>query len=127
MRGFSYSMDEIVIQNLRLRCLLGFSQHEIGKKQDVVINMTFYTDLRTAGETDNPDDILNYRTINKAVIEHVEASAYKTVEALANSIAKLAVLDYDVPHIRVEVYKPAALRFADNVGVIIERKPDDYA
>jgi dihydroneopterin aldolase / 2-amino-4-hydroxy-6-hydroxymethyldihydropteridine diphosphokinase len=119
-------MDQILIQNLRLRCLLGFSQHEIGKKQDVIISMTLYTDLRKAGESDNPDDVLNYRTVNKAVIEHVENSSYKTVEALAESIARLAVTEYAVPHIRVEVHKPAALRYTDSVGVIIERTRESY-
>lgn len=120
-------MDCIVIQNLRLRCLIGFSEHELKHKQDVIITMTLYTDLRRAGETDNPDDVLNYRTVNKAVIAHVENSAYKTVEALATSIARLAVLEYGVPRIRVEVYKPGALRYADTVGVIIERSPEDFA
>jgi len=118
--------DQIVIQNLRLRCMIGFSEHERKDKQDVLINMTFFTDLRAAAESDNPADVLNYRTVNKAVIAHVEASAYQTVEALAASIAKLAITQHHVPHIRVEVYKPGALRFADNVGVIIERAQEDY-
>lgn len=120
-------MDQIVIKNLRLRCQIGFSEHELGKLQDVVITMILHTDLKQAGLSDNPDDVLNYRTINKAVIAHVEASAYKTVEALAENIARLAVVEYHVPHIQVEVYKPRALRYADDVGVIIHRKPEDYA
>lgn len=118
--------DQILIQNLRLRCVIGFSEHELGAKQDVLINLTLFTDLRKVGQSDNPDDVLNYRTVNKAVIAHVEGSAYKTVEALAESIAKLAILEEAVPHIRVEVYKPGALRFADSVGVIIERDRQDY-
>ena len=119
-------MDQILIQNLRLRCFIGFSEHELRDKQDVVINMTLFADLRAAGESDNPDDLIDYRTVNKAVIAHVEASRYKTLEALAASIARLAVTEQGVAHIRVEVFKPGALRFADNVGVIIERKRDDY-
>jgi FolB domain-containing protein len=120
-------VDQILIQNLRLRCFIGFSEHELRDKQDVVINMTLFTDLRAAGEDDNPDDLLNYRTVNKAVIAHVEASHYNTVEALAANIARLAITEQGVPHIRVEVFKPGALRFADNVGVVIERTRDDYA
>ncbi len=119
-------MDQIIVKNLRLRCEIGFSDHELGKKQDVIISMTFFTDLRAAGRTDNPDDVLNYRTVNKAVIAHVESSSYKTVEALAESIARLAIRDHAVPRLRVEVYKPGALRYADTVGVIIERQAEDY-
>jgi FolB domain-containing protein len=120
-------MDEIRIENLRLRCMIGFSDHELKHKQDVVINLCFFTNLRRAGETDNPDDILNYRTVNKAVIAHVEESHYKTVEALATGIAKVAILECGVPQLRVEVYKPGALRFADNVGVVIERSASDFS
>ncbi len=119
--------DQILIQNLRLRCLIGFSPHELKDKQDVIITMTLFTDTRRAGDSDNPEDLLNYRTVNKAVIQHVESSAYKTLEALANSIARLVITEYGVEHLKVEVYKPGALRFTDKVGVIIERTRKDYA
>jgi FolB domain-containing protein len=121
------SIDQILIQGLRLRCEIGFSPHELGKKQDVLINLTFFTDLRRAGQSDDPQDVLDYRTVNKAIIAHVEASHYKTVEALAENIARLAIVEHAVPHVRVEVYKPHALRFSDNVGVMIERQAADYA
>jgi FolB domain-containing protein len=119
--------DYIEIENLRLRCLIGFSEWERDKKQDVVINMTLYTDLRKGGETDDPDDILNYKTVNKAVIQMVEASSYKTLEALATAIARVAVVDCGAPRIIVRVHKPGALRYADSVGVVIERTREDFA
>lgn len=120
-------MDIIRIEKLRLRCLIGFNAHELKDKQDVVISMDLFTDLRKGGESDNPDDILNYRTVNKAVIEHVEASHYKTLEALATGIAKVAIVDCAAPHVRVIVEKPNALRFTDNVMVIIERRAEDFS
>ncbi len=119
--------DRIEIHALRLRCMIGFSEHELKDKQDVIIHMTLFTDLRKGGESDDPNDILNYRTVNKAVIRHVEESRYKTVEALATSIAKVAILECGVPHIQVTVEKPGALRFADSVGVTIERTTADFA
>ncbi len=118
--------DRITIHALRLRCMIGFSQHELKDKQDVIIHMTLFTDLHKGGETDDPNDILNYRTVNKAVIRHVEASHYKTVEALAANIAKVAILECGVPHIEVTVEKPGALRFADSVSVTIERTTSDF-
>jgi len=120
-------MDIIRIENLRLRCFIGFNAHELKDKQDVVITMELYSDIRKGGEGDNPDDILNYKTVNKAVIAHVEASRYKTLEALATNIAKVAIVECSVPHIQVTVEKPNALRFTDNVMVIIERKTEDFA
>lgn len=118
--------DMIEIESLRLRCLIGFSEWELDKKQDVVIHMTLFTDIRKGGLSDNPDDILNYKTVNKAVIQIVEASHYKTLEALATAIARVAIVDCGVLHIRVKVEKPGALRFADSVAIVIERTTEDF-
>lgn len=120
-------MDQIHVQNLRLRCYIGFKEHELRDMQDVVISMWLFTDLRQAGESDNPDDLLNYRTINKAVIRHVDGARYNTIEALATSIARIVIIEHGVQRVKVAVYKPGALRFTDNVGVIIERTREDFA
>lgn len=118
--------DTIEIDNLRLRCIIGFSPHEVKDKQDVVISLRIHTDMKKAGETDNPDDAFNYRTVTKAVIQHVEASQYKLVEALAAAIARICVVDFHAESVQVRVHKPGALRFADSVGVVIERTQADY-
>lgn len=120
-------MDIIEIDNLRLRCLIGFSPHERKDKQDVVISLRIGADMRQAGKSDNPDDAFNYRTITKAIIGHVEASSYYLVEKLAAEIARICVIDHNAPYVQVRVHKPGALRFADSVGVVIERTADDFA
>ncbi len=119
-------MDIIEIDALRLRCVIGFSAHELKDKQDVVISLRIGTDLRRAGQTDNPDDTFNYRTVTKAIIQHVEDSHYKLVEALAASIARI-VIAHGAAWVQVRVHKPGALRFSDSVGVVIERTPNDFA
>lgn len=119
--------DTIEIDNLRLRCMIGFSAHELKDKQDVVISLRLHADMRRAGETDDPDDAFNYRTVTKAIIAHVEASQYKLVEALAVAIARICVVDHDAAWVQVRVHKPHALRFSDSVGVVIERTADDFA
>lgn len=120
-------MDIIEIDNLRLRCMIGFSEHERKDKQDVVISLRIGTDMRLAGKTDNPDDTFNYRTVTKAIIRHVEESTYYLVEKLAAEIARICVVDYHAPYVQVRVHKPGALRFSDSVGVVIERTADDFA
>jgi FolB domain-containing protein len=117
--------DTIEIDNLRLRCMIGFNPHELKDKQDVVISLRIQTDIRTAGRTDNPEVALNYRTITKAIIQHVEASSYKLVEALAESIARI-VIEHGAEAVQVRVHKPHALRFSDSVGVVIQRTGTDY-
>jgi FolB domain-containing protein len=120
-------MDIIEIDNLRLRCVIGFSEHERKDRQDVVIGLRIGADMRRAGATDNPDDAFNYRTVTKAIIGHVEASSYYLVEALATAIARICVVEHGAEWVQVRVHKPGALRFADSVGVVIERARDDFA
>ena len=119
--------DKIIIRDLLLRCIIGINDWEREAKQDVLINLVIVTDMQKAGASDNPDDILNYRSITKAIIKHVEASQYRLVEALAAAIARICCVDFKAPKVIVRVEKPGALRFARSVGVEIEREPADFA
>lgn len=120
------ALDKIIVRDLLLRGIIGLNDWEREKKQDILINLTLFTDTRRGGMTDQAGDILNYRTITKAIIAHVEDSAYYTVEALATAIARLCVVDHEAELAIVRVEKPGALRFARSVGVEIERERADF-
>lgn len=119
-------MDIIEVRNLRLRALIGFSPHELDAPQDVVVSLRLGLEERRAGESDDPNDAFNYRTIVKAIIQFVESSRFALLEKLAEEIARLALFDFKAPHIEVRVHKPGALRRSDSVGVHIVRRPGDY-
>lgn len=112
--------DRILVRDLLVRGIIGVNDWEREKKQDILINLELEFDLRPAAESDDVEDALNYRTLTKAVIAHVEASSYQLVEALAEAIARLC-LEHGARRVRVRVEKPGALRFAASVGVEIER------
>lgn len=120
-------MDEIEIQNLRLRTVIGFSEHELDAPQDIVVSLRIGLADRRAGETDDPADAFNYRTVTKAIIQFVEASRFSLVEKLAAEIARLVVIDFGAPHVEVAVHKPGALRRSDSVGIRIARSADDFS
>ena len=119
-------MDVIEISNLRLRAVIGFSAHELDAAQDIVVNLRIGIDERLAGETDQPDDAFNYRTITKAIIRFVEASRFFLLEKLAEQIARMAVIDFKARQVEVSVHKPGALRRSDSVGIRIVRQASDY-
>jgi len=119
--------DRIHIKNLLLRTIIGLNDWEREKRQDVLINLTLFTDMRAAGQSDDAADVLNYRTIAKAVIAYVESSQHYLVEALATEIARICVVDHSAERVIVQVEKPGALRFAESVGVEIERTRADFA
>lgn len=119
--------DRIEIRDLLVRGILGTNDWERENKQDILIQLTLFADLARAGATDSIDDTINYRTVTKEVIGHVESSARFTVEALAADLAALCLRHRGVRRVRVRVEKPGALRFARSVGVEIEREAGGVA
>ncbi len=118
-------MDQIIIKNLRARGIIGLNDWEREKPQEILINIIAYTDIREAGAHDRIESSVNYRTLAKRAQQHAETAARLTVEALATDIARLCLEDPNVQRVRVRVEKPGAVRFADSVGVEIERGRDD--
>ena len=118
--------DRIIIKDLLLRGIIGINDWEREKKQDILINITLSCNLQEAGESDKIEDAVNYRTLTKKIIQHVEESSRYTVEALAADIAKLCLRTEGVQRAQVRVEKPGALRFAKSVGVEIERSMSDF-
>ena len=118
--------NKIIVKDLLLRGIIGLNDWEREKPQDILINLTLFTDMRAAGASDDPGDILNYRTITKDIIAYVESSQHYLVEALAAAIARICVVDHAAARAIVRVEKPGALRFARSVGVEIERERGDF-
>lgn len=116
--------DRIEIKDLLLRGIIGVNDWEREVEQDILINITLTADLAQAGRTDSIEDTVNYRTLTKQIIRHVETSQRFTLEALAADIAGICLAQEGVERTRVRVEKPGALRFARSVGVEIERAAD---
>jgi FolB domain-containing protein len=114
-------MDQIIIRDLLARGIIGVTDREREKPQDILINITLYVDLHQAGETDDLSDSVSYRTIARKAQLHAETSARVTVEALAADLAKICLENPLVARVRVRVEKPGAVRFTRSVGVEIER------
>jgi FolB domain-containing protein len=120
-------MDKIIIKDLLLRGILGINPDERVKRQDILVNIVLYADIRAAAESDDIEDAVNYKTITKQVIERVEAGSDFLVEKLVSDIAHMILTQHPtVQKVQVRVEKPGALRFADSVGVEIERSRADF-
>ena len=117
-------MDRILIRDLQARCIVGINPEERREKQDVVINIAIYTDLRTAGRSDRFEDAVDYRAIKKQIVAFVEQSHCQLIEALAEAIADICLQRKAARRVRVRVDKPSALRFARSVAVEIIRTQD---
>lgn len=118
----STAMDRILISDLSARCIIGINDDERRERQEVVINISLYADLRKPGKSDEFADAVDYREIKKRVLALVEESRCYLVEALAESVAAACLEHPAVARVTVKVEKPSALRFARSVGVEITRE-----
>ena len=115
-------MDKICIRELTARCVLGVSEEERRERQDVIISITVYADLKSASASDGIGDALDYRALKKRVLAVVENSNFHLLETLAEAIAEMCLREDKARKVTVVVDKPGALRFARSVGVEITRE-----
>jgi D-erythro-7,8-dihydroneopterin triphosphate epimerase len=116
------STDIIFVRNLRVRTRIGISPEESAKPQEVLISYRLYVDTRAAGDSDQLEDAVNYRSVTKALIDLAESSRFSLVERLAESAAQVCLSYSRVSGVDITVEKPGCLRFADSAGVTIMRR-----
>ena len=114
----------INIQNLRLRTYIGFNPEEMEKQQDIVINIQIRYEISDEVLQDRVEDALNYKTVTKKVISHVEQGRFLLLEKLVAEILAISCEHPSVNHAQVTVDKPHALRFADSVSLTLEYAAD---
>lgn len=119
-------MDKILIKDLLLRGIIGINPEERVNKQDILINMVIFADIRKAAASDDIADAVNYKSITKRIIAHVEESPDYLVEKMVTDIARIVITEFGVERVQVRLEKPGALRFADSVGIEIERTREDF-
>lgn len=112
-------MARIRVKDLRLRTYIGIKEEEINNKQDVLINLTILYPAVDAVRDNDIDHALNYRTITKAIIAHVEGNRFALLERLTQEILDLVMEHESVCYAEVEVDKPHALRFAESVSITL--------
>ncbi|VVO11222.1 dihydroneopterin triphosphate 2'-epimerase [Pseudomonas fluorescens] len=112
-------MARIRVKDLCLRTFIGINEDEILNKQDVLINLTILYAAQEAVRDNDIDHALNYRTITKAIIAHVEGNRFALLERLTQEILDLVMANESVLYAEVEVDKPHALRFAESVSITL--------
>lgn len=112
-------MARIRVKDLLLRTYIGINEEEILNKQDVLINLTILYPAQDAVRDNDIDHALNYRTITKAIIAHVEGNRFALLERLTQELLDLVMGNASVQYAEVEVDKPHALRFAESVSITL--------
>ena len=110
----------IEITNLRLRTYIGFNDEEKTKQQDIVVNAEIHYPLNSGCLEDKVSEALNYKTITKAIIDHVESGRFLLLEKLVADVLFICSNHQQVTYSKVKIDKPHALRFADSVSLSLD-------
>lgn len=114
-------MDYILIEDLRLTCIIGVDDSERRGRQPVILDLALGHDAAPAGRSDDIAQALDYRAVRNRITGLVRASRYRLIEALAEAIAGVCLDDPRVREVQVTVRKPRALGKSANAGVRITR------
>lgn len=114
-------MDIIYLNDLKIETVIGIYDWERKIKQTVVLDLDMASDISKAASSESIEDTINYKAVSKRLIEFVEASEFQLVETLAEEVANIILNEFGVPWARVKINKKGAVRYAGDVGVIIER------
>ena len=114
--------DHILIQGLRVDCLIGLAEWERLVAQTVVVDLKLWCDVRGPAAADQlgPED-LNTKALSKRLQAYIGESQFQLLETLTERVASLILEEFKVERVRVRVTKPGALRGARSVAVQVER------
>ena len=118
--------DTIFLSGLTAECIIGIWDWERKVRQKVVIDLEMAVDIRKAAVSDDIADTLDYKKVSKRLQQFVEQSQFQLVETLTDRIAQLVITEFGVPAVKVRLNKQGALRGSRDVGIVIERRREDY-
>ena len=126
-KAANVQMNAIIeITNLRLRTFIGFNDEERKKQQDIVINAEIHYPMNSGCLEDVVEDALNYKTITKAIISHVETGRFLLLEKLVADVLSISSDHPSVTYAKVKIDKPHALRFADSVSLSLDYHSEQH-
>lgn len=115
--------DSIDLKGIEVLAKHGVLEHEQEKAQVFRADVTVFTDLSTAGETDDLVDTLDYSELALEIREVIGGESYKLIETVAARVAEAMMAHPGVKSTTVTIHKPGApmdVVFED-VSVTIER------
>jgi 7,8-dihydroneopterin aldolase/epimerase/oxygenase len=119
--------DKVIGTALSFDCRIGFHDYERHIRQRVVVDFEVDTDFRRNGLEDDPDGIVDYYLVNKALGEHLAERSYKLIEALAEDVARILCTRFPVSRATVRVTKtPFDMPNVGSVAVECVRVPGDF-
>ncbi|MEL2304039.1 dihydroneopterin triphosphate 2'-epimerase [Klebsiella pneumoniae] len=98
---------------------LGLKNEQITSWEIIIINCCPPPPADKARTSEDINDALNYRTVTKNIIQHVENNRFSLLEKLTQDVLDIAREHHWVTYAEVEIDKLHALRYADSVSMTL--------
>jgi len=115
-------MDTIFIREMRAEAWIGIYEWEKLKPQTLEFELEIGLDTHQAGESDNIRHTVDYGKVVERLRADLKETHFKLLEALAEHIAKVLLLDFKAQWVRISIAKIAHIRGVKQVGVTIFRQ-----
>ena len=114
-------MDIIYIHGLQCTCRVGVWDWEKRIDQTLVLDIDLATNIKSAAESDDLQDTLDYKKISDRVIEYAQANTFDLIETLVERLAGTILEEFNVPWVRIKLDKGGVVKNVNHVGILIER------
>src|SRR4051794_4004285 len=117
-------MDIIFLQELKVKTLIGIYPWERDVAQTIQLDLEIALPTSHACLTDNFEDALDYALIVQRINEVLSQKHFNLLEALAEHIAQIVLVEFGSPWTKISVAKLDAIPGVKKLGIRIERRRD---
>jgi dihydroneopterin aldolase len=114
-------MDIIFLDKVEVQTKLGVPEWERMLPQTIILDIEISYDLANAGKSDSIADTIDYGAVVGRIRSTLNNHSFQLVEALAEHVCQLILLEFAALHVKIKVAKPGILPGLGALGVIIER------
>ncbi|CAG9261568.1 dihydroneopterin aldolase [Paraburkholderia unamae] len=115
-------MDIVFIENFIGQTVIGIDSSEQDVAQPVRMNLAIGVPVLRACSTDRIEDTVNYAAVRGALHALLASHGVRLLEALAEAVARLLIVEFGAHWVRVAIAKPDKFEDVAAVGVVIERR-----
>lgn len=115
-------MDVIFIEGYTGQTVIGIHDAELHRPQTIVVDVHAGLPRSKACETDRIADTIDYGVVRERLAALYRDHRLTLLEAFAEKIAEMLIVDFGAAWVRVKVVKPKKFPDVDAVGVMIERR-----
>lgn len=118
----SQPMDVIFIEGYTGQTVIGIHDAELHRPQTIVVDVHAGLPHAKACETDRIADTIDYGVVRERLAALYRDHRLTLLEAFAEKIAEMLIVDFGAAWVRVKVVKPKKFPDVEAVGVMIERR-----